>query len=162
MRMCGKRLERRPKPWIKKTFGSSSQNRYTSRFVRRRRHRLTDLVHFRFVQPFWLQQKIMDLTGNRKNHNSKKGPGKPPRIPNKNINTSTGQMASKKRRKSLRAAPPEIKARKTTQNQDQGITSKHNPTITSYIRPLNLHTRSKYHSALWTLSLVSQKGGLLP
>ena len=66
MRMCGKRLERRPKPWIKKTFGSSSQNRYTSRFVRRRRHRLTDLVHFRFVQPFWLVVHFTDLCNSKK------------------------------------------------------------------------------------------------
>ena len=104
MRMCGKRLERRPKPWIKKTFGSSSQNRYTSRFVRRRRHRLTDLVHFRFVQPFWLVVHFTDLCNSKKSWTwqatekittAKKGPGKPPKIPNKNINTSTGQLASK-------------------------------------------------------------------
>ena len=66
MRMCGKRLERRPKPWIKKTFGSSSQNRYTSRLVRRRRHRLTDLVHFRFVQPFWFVVHFTDLCNSKK------------------------------------------------------------------------------------------------
>ena len=77
---AAERLKRRPKPWIKKTFGGSSQNRYTfSICATLPSISSVNLVHFRFVVHFTdlCKSKNDGPDRQRKHHNCKKGPGNP-------------------------------------------------------------------------------------
>ena len=77
---AAERLKRRPKPWIKKTFGGSSQNRYTfSICATLPSISSVNLVHFRFVVHFTdlCKSKNEGPDRQRKHHNCKKGPGNP-------------------------------------------------------------------------------------
>ena len=77
---AAERLKRRPKPWIKKTFGGSSQNRYTfSICATLPSISSVNLVHFRFVVHFTdlCKRKNDGPDRQRKHHNCKKGPETP-------------------------------------------------------------------------------------
>ena len=87
---AAERLKRRPKPWIKKTFGGSSQNRYTfSICATLPSISSVNLVHFRFVVHFTdlCKSKNDGPDRQRKHHNCKKGPETPKKTLTKNINS---------------------------------------------------------------------------
>ena len=87
---AAERLKRRPKPWIKKTFGGSSQNRYTfSICATLPGISSVNLVHFRFVVHFTdlCKSKNDGPDRQRKHHNCKKGPETLRKTLTKNINS---------------------------------------------------------------------------
>ena len=114
---AAERLKRRPKPWIKKTFGGSSQNRYTfSICATLPSISSVNLVHFRFVVHFTdlCKSKNDGPDRQRKHHNCKKGPETPKITLTKKHQLNVPANWRANVGKALRAAPPETKAKKTT------------------------------------------------